>query len=128
MTDIGPEPRIWVTSLQRGACLRAFTAPSPPGPPPAFTVYVGRERGELAASPLANPFTGERGEAIARYATWLQARLQPGSSCWPELLRLLVLSLAPPGLALACWCAPQPCHACCIRDAVVAMWRAEWRA
>lgn len=72
----------------------------------AFDVYVGRAapRCGLKASPFANPFRigrdGDRGEVIARYRAWLAER--------PELLAQ-VRGLR--GLRLACWCAPEACHA-----------------
>lgn len=75
-------------------------------------VYVGRAvptfmtRGAaLAESDWANPFRigrdGSRDQVLARYETWLTTER-------PDLMaRLFELA----GHDLACWCAPQPCHA-----------------
>jgi hypothetical protein len=72
---------------------------------PGF-VYVGRAapRLGLAESPFANPFRigpdGGRTDVIQRYRSWILDR--------PDLLlRLHELR----GRPLACWCAPEPCHA-----------------
>jgi hypothetical protein len=69
-------------------------------------VYVGRAapRLGLPASPFANPFRigpdGGRTDVIERYRSWILGR--------PDLLlRLRELR----GRPLACWCAPEPCHA-----------------
>jgi hypothetical protein len=69
-------------------------------------IYVGRAapRLGLPASPFANPFRigpdGGRLHVIRRYRSWILGR--------PDLLlRLHELR----GRPLACWCAPEPCHA-----------------
>lgn len=69
-------------------------------------IYVGRAapRLGLPASPFANPFRigpdGGRTDVIQRYRSWILGR--------PDLLlRLHELR----GRPLACWCAPEPCHA-----------------
>jgi hypothetical protein len=74
--------------------------------PLADAVYVGRAVASrsLAGSDFANPYRvdvdGTREEVIERYRSWLLGR--------PELLdRLRELR----GRRLACWCAPEPCHA-----------------
>ena len=68
--------------------------------------YVGRAnpRRGLAESAFANPFRigedGDRAEVVEKYRSWLLGR--------KELLdRLHELR----GRTLACWCAPEPCHA-----------------
>ena len=64
----------------------------------AYDVYVGRP------SKWGNPFVidrdGDRREVITKFEAWLldQPLLV---SALPELR----------GKVLACWCAPQPCHA-----------------
>lgn len=78
---------------------------------PKGLVYVGREmKGvraggwNLSASPLANPFSvkalGSREAAVAAYARHLLDE--------PRLLARVALLR---GSVLACWCAPEPCHA-----------------
>jgi hypothetical protein len=69
-------------------------------------VYVGRAvpRLGLTGSPFANPFKigpdGGRSDVIQRYRSWILGR--------PDLLgRLHELR----GRPLACWCAPEACHA-----------------
>ncbi|MGW5652062.1 DUF4326 domain-containing protein [Streptomyces humi] len=80
---------------------------------PADVVYVGRRwtmgGWDLPHHPLRNPFAydipkkkrdGTRAEVMAMYRAYLLER--------PELLEL-VADLR--GRTLACWCAPEPCHA-----------------
>ncbi len=126
----GGGPKIWVTSVRRGAYLRAFTPPSPEGPPPLVVVYVGRAVAGWQASPLANPFRlkdeEERGATIERYREWLQERLRETSSPQSdELRRILALSLEGRGVALGCWCAPNECHGQVIRDEAFKLWRSR---
>ncbi|MFD8999669.1 DUF4326 domain-containing protein [Streptomyces sp. NPDC059582] len=80
---------------------------------PEDVVYVGRRwtlgGWNLPRHPLCNPFAydtatkkrdGSRAEVMAMYRAYLLER--------PELLdRVVELH----GRALACWCAPEPCHA-----------------
>jgi hypothetical protein len=40
---------------------------------------------------------------------------------------VLKLSLRPQGVALACWCAPLPCHGQVIREFVLALYDRGWR-
>jgi hypothetical protein len=82
---------------------------------PAAAVYVGRP------SPLGNPFhigpDGSRADVIRKYRTWLQA--QPDSSpAIRELLRLVEKHRRDGTLYLSCWCAPAPCHADIIKQAI----------
>jgi O-acetyl-ADP-ribose deacetylase (regulator of RNase III) len=80
---------------------------------PAGAVYVGRAwpRAGLAASPLANPFRLEdphdpsaRRRSLERYRDWLHTQAAQDGAVGAELERVR-------GRDLACWCAPQPCHA-----------------
>lgn len=68
-------------------------------PLPPNTVYVGRPSG------WGNPFKigehGTREEVIAKYREWFE--------CHPWAKRKAVRELR--GKNLACWCAPEPCHA-----------------
>jgi len=75
----------------------------------ADAIYVGRavpSRG-LADSPFGNPYKltraatpADRAEVIQKYRSWLLGQR--------ELLRRLHELR---GRTLACWCAPEPCHA-----------------
>jgi hypothetical protein len=75
---------------------------------PTGAVYVGgrlyRGPWRLPASKWANPFKigrdGTREEVIAKYRAWLVQQ--------PELMATLPELQ---GKDLACWCAPEPCHA-----------------
>lgn len=123
-------PRVWVTSLRPGAYMRAFTPGSPAGPPPAWSVYIGRASPERAGSVLANPWRlraeEERGATIARYAGWLAGHVAAGcGAVWDELLRLLRIAVDG-GLVCACWCAPRSCHGDEVRRAIVAIHAAGW--
>jgi hypothetical protein len=79
----------------------------------ADVVYVGRAmyRGgwHLPASPLASPFRpgpdGSREDVVAKYREYLLGRAD-----------LLALLPELRGRRLACWCAPEPCHAAVIAE------------
>lgn len=72
--------------------------------------YIGRP------SPLGNPFRlhseAERDDVIAKYAAWLEARLQEGDEAVRrELNRLYMEAVRRGSLRLVCWCSPRRCHA-----------------
>lgn len=73
--------------------------------------YVGRP------SPLGNPFRlgpdGSRAEVIAKYDIWLTKKLQDhGTPQYKELHRLIMRYIQhDDNITLACYCAPQACHA-----------------
>ena len=78
---------------------------------PAGAVYVGRAmpRIGLPGSKWANPFKigrdGTREDVIAKYRAWLVQQ--------PELIAALSELW---GKDLACWCAPERCHAEVLRE------------
>ncbi len=89
--------------------------------------YVGRKAMHrdpcYTASNLANPYKvgrdGARDEILPKYKRWLWQRMQtPDSPQSRELAAVLELALRPGGVCLACWCAPRPCHANTISDAI----------
>jgi hypothetical protein len=89
---------------------------------PVGAVYVGRAapRFGLKASPLANPFkitsAATRAAVIAQYRQWLTVQLSdPTSPAARELARLAALA-GDADLTLACWCAPEACHADVIKE------------
>jgi hypothetical protein len=65
-----------------------------------YDVYVGRGRGSRWGNPFKSPRDGSRDEVIAKYERWLVRQ--------PELVAALPELR---GKVLACWCAPEPCHA-----------------
>jgi hypothetical protein len=84
-------------------------------------IYVGRATRGRKGSPLGNPFKigkdGTRDEVIAKYAAWLDEQLaEAGSAASLELARIRAVWLEHGGIVLACWCAPERCHAEVIRD------------
>lgn len=81
-------------------------------------VYVGRKFGGFVASPLGNPFRGERKAAIAQYRKWLWSKLQCDSIQRRELKRLALIHKTNGHLVLICWCSPLPCHAEVIKRAI----------
>ena len=82
-------------------------------------VYVGRP------SPLGNPFVigrhGTRAEVVARYRAWLRRQWRQGGPVRRELERLAAKYRRDGQLTLLCWCAPLPCHADVVREAVLAL-------
>ena len=74
-------------------------------------IYVGRRNGERKASPLANPYKGDRVTVIEQYRQWLwgQIRLNPDGPAVRELKRIACLSRQF-DIVLLCFCAPLPCH------------------
>ena len=82
-------------------------------------VYVGRP------SALGNPFLvgrdSTRAEVIGRYQLWLRQQWRRGGPVRQELERLAAKYRRDGRLTLLCWCAPRPCHADVIREAVLAL-------
>jgi hypothetical protein len=80
--------------------------------------YVGRP------TVLGNPFqigvAGEREKVIEKYRYWLAEKLLLDSPQRLALEHLAELLKGEMALALACWCAPEACHADVIREVVVA--------
>ena len=89
--------------------------------------YVGRACGGFAASALANQWrrqvVGGKEQAIQRYREWLCGVVRVGvlgESCpaWDELVQLVELHREGVAIQLGCWCAPAPCHAEVVREAI----------
>ena len=81
-------------------------------------IYVGRP------TVLGNPYTLKaytRTDAIARYRIWLRQQWQRHGEVHAALLQLARRYTERGELTLACWCAPQHCHAEVIREAVLGM-------
>ena len=87
--------------------------------------YVGRP------SALGNPFLvgrdGTRADVITRDRRWLRAQWRRGGAVRQELERLATTYQRDGQLTLLCWCAPLPCHADVIREAVLGMCAKEVR-
>ena len=87
-------------------------------------VYVGRP------TVLGNPYTLKeyhRTDAIARYRLWLRQQWRRGGAVRQELERLAAKYRRDGQLTLLCWCAPLPCHADVIREAVLGIYAKEVR-
>ena len=79
-------------------------------------VYVGRP------TLLGNPYHVQRygrAQAMQRYRVWLRRQWQVGGAVKAALLDLARAYQAQGALTLRCWCAPRPCHAAVIREAVL---------
>jgi Domain of unknown function (DUF4326)/YspA, cpYpsA-related SLOG family len=79
-------------------------------------IYVGRP------TVLGNPYTLKvynRTDAIARYRIWLRQQWQRQGEVQAALLQLARQYHEQGELTLVCWCAPRPCHAEVIREAVL---------
>jgi uncharacterized protein DUF4326 len=83
-------------------------------------IYVGREMPYLglAGSVLGNRCGGRtREERIANFRRDLWGKMKRREKEYWELKRIAELALHE-DIILICWCAPKPCHAEVIRDAV----------
>lgn len=73
--------------------------------------YIGRAMPRRPGSPLGNPYklrlACEREAMVAKYETWLRARLEADTPQRREIERLADYS---ENLVLLCWCAPELCH------------------
>jgi hypothetical protein len=80
--------------------------------------YIGREnkRHNLHGSALANPFKGDRATSIAKYRDWLPNQLEEDPTAAQEFSSLLGTLMQEGGVTLACWCAPEACHANVIKE------------
>ena len=89
-------------------------------------VYVGRP------SMLGNPYVigsdGSRHDVLDKYRAWLREQYRHDGAVRRALRTLAMRYLTDGTLTLICWCAPQPCHAEVIRDAVLGMVQAWERA
>lgn len=118
---MSPAPEILVVSARNPGELRALTAQG------VTLVYVGRAAscprglGLHVHAELGNPFRTPplaREEAILRYGAWLSEQQAPGGPVHRALTALHARRQAGERLALVCWCAPLPCHAEVIRQAL----------
>ena len=90
--------------------------------------YVGRACGGFRASALANQWrrqaVGGKERAIQLYREWLFGVMRRGvlrdESCpaWEELYQLALSHGRGEDIRLGCWCAPEPCHAEVVRQAI----------
>ena len=89
-------------------------------------VYVGRP------AVLGNPYgigpDGSRHNVVDKYRAWLREQYRHDGAVRRALRTLARRYLTDGQLTLICWCAPQPCHAEVIRDAVLGMVQAWERA
>lgn len=80
--------------------------------------YIGR------GSPLGNPFVigvhGTREEVIEKYKVWLNEQIANNNpAVLAELNRLGNKAIDDKGLALQCFCYPNPCHGEVIKEKLV---------
>jgi len=84
-------------------------------------VYVGRP------SALGNPYVvgrhGTQEHVVALYRLWLRKQWRRGGAVRQEIERLAAKYRHDGQLTLLCWCAPLPCHADVVREAVLALVR-----
>jgi len=83
----------------------------------ASAIYVGRP------SALGNPWTLRKdedpGSTLEKYKAWLNLQWKTKNPRVVSALKRLAQSYKDNGeLTLACWCAPNPCHADIIAKAV----------
>jgi hypothetical protein len=70
---------------------------------------------------------GTREDVIARDRQWLRAQWRHGGAVRQALERLAAQYRRDGQLTLRCWCAPRPCHADVIREAVLGICAKEVR-
>lgn len=73
---------------------------------------------QIAATALARKGY-EQGEAAQLYRFVLREQCRKKAPQFDELQRLAHRAAQGEALALACWCAPAPCHAEVVRDAIL---------
>jgi hypothetical protein len=94
----------------------------------------GRVPGVYVVRPavLGNPYVigsdGSRHDVLDKYRAWLREQYRHDGAVRRALRTLAMRYLTDGQLTLICWCAPQPCHAEVIRDAVLGMVQARERA
>lgn len=107
-----PADAVLVVSLRAGA-----------PPPPAGHTLVRVDRGSPLG--LGNPYRlgreSERAAVLARHRRLLSRDLARPTSARAQAVAALAARVrAGERLALACWCAPKPCHADALRRAILA--------
>ena len=86
-----------------------------------------RPCGESVGRPsvLGHPYVvgrhGTKAHVVALYRLWLRQQWHRGGAVRQELERLAAKYRRDGQLTLLCWCAPRPCHADVIREAVLGM-------
>ena len=89
-------------------------------------VYVGRPF--VLGNPYVIGHDGSRHDVVDQYRAWLREQYRHDGAVRRALRQLAMRYLTDGALTLICWCAPQPCHAEVIRDAVLGMVHARERA
>jgi len=89
-------------------------------------VYVGRPF--VLGNPYVIGHDGSRHDVVDQYRAWLREQYRHDGAVRRALRQLAMRYLTDGALTLICWCAPQPCHAEVIRDAVLGMVQARERA
>jgi Domain of unknown function (DUF4326) len=76
---------------------------------------------------LGNPYVvgrhGTQEHVVILYRLWLWKQWHRGGAVRQELERLVAKYRRDGQLTLLCWCAPLPCHADVVREAVLALVR-----
>lgn len=68
--------------------------------------------------PMVNSSDSERLRVIEKYRVYLNGHKQKGTNLWFEIKQIADRVKNGEKIALACWCAPNPCHADVIIKAV----------
>jgi hypothetical protein len=108
---MGADLRVIVVSLRRAA----------PAVPGGYTpVRVDRKSPLGLGNPYPLARESDRPAVLARYGALLARDLARGGRRARAIAALSARVRAGERLALACWCAPKPCHADALRAAVLA--------
>ena len=105
------DTRVVVVSLRRAA------APAPAG---HVQVRVDRRSALRLGNPYVLHHPAERPVVLSRYRALLRADLRRGGARSRALDALAARVRSGEKLALACWCAPLPCHADDLRAVILA--------
>lgn len=86
-----------------------------------LVVAIDRPSGSVLGNPYHMVRESQRAEVIARFRADLAQDWREHGPMRAEVERIAELVRSGQGVALACWCAPKPCHGDIVKRAVEAL-------